>query len=200
MKRAGLHVGLTGGAGSGKTVAMEIWRELGVPVLCADEIARAATSPSGPLLEAVRKAFPQFFDDRNTLNRRLLRSHILADSEAKQKLEEIIHPHVRKEISAWLKLRDEPYCVVVVPLLVETNMRAMFDTVITMACSRETQINRLMARDACSRQDAEQLLENQTNAEKRIKSADEVILNDGDLEELRKRIMELHAQLMSPAD
>lgn len=198
MKNATLRVGLTGGAGSGKTLAMTIWRELGVPVLCADEIARDATRPSGALIPTIRDAFgARFFDDSGALDRRALRAHILADGDAKARLEGIIHPHVRGAILAWLEQRSEPYCVVVIPLLVETNMQRMFDTTVTISCARETRIRRLMARDNCSRHEAELLLKNQADDEKRIQSTQEVIHNNDDVAHLREQIILLHKKMMS---
>lgn len=194
MKR----VGFTGGACSGKTTAMRFWRALGVPVLCADEIAREATRKNGPLLEPIRDAFGgRFFDADGDLARRALRTHILHDKDAKQRLEAIIHPYVRREMLAWLEGAREPYRVVVVPLLVETGMHKRFDLVVTLECAREAQIDRLVERDHCPRAEAERMLENQASTQERIAVSDEIIRNDGDKKRLKSQIIELHDKITS---
>ena len=192
MKR----IGLTGGAASGKTAVGEILKELGVQVLCADEIARDATGLTGSLIEQIREAFdPCFFDGSGALCRRPMRQHILANPAEKKKLEAIIHPYVRKKIDEWLGEPRGDYSMIIVPLLFETHMNAIFDKVITVECSREMQIKQLMARDKCTQEEAELLLANQLSPEDRIAMSDQVIHNDGDLKALEKQVLELHEQL-----
>ena len=195
MKR----VALTGGVAGGKTTAMEIWRGLGVPVLCADEISREATGENGVLLDPLRKALPErFFDDDGALKRRLLREHMLRDPGLMKTLTDIVHPHVRQEILRWLESdTDAPYRVVVVPLLVENGMQTLFDLVATVECDREKRVERLIERDGCSREDAELLINAQTSSQKRIKSSGELISNDADMERLKTQIIDLHGKIMS---
>ena len=87
------RVGLTGGAGSGKSEAADMWRALGAPVLCADDVARRETEPPSAALDEIRAAFgARFFTADGRLNRRMMRGAITRDKSDRQKLEAILHP------------------------------------------------------------------------------------------------------------
>ena len=193
-----IRVGLTGGAGSGKSEAAAIWRSLGVPVLCADDVAREETTSTEEVLDAIRGAFgDDFFTDSGHLKRQMMREEITTNADSKKKLESIVHPLVRCAITRWLEQQDAPYAVIVVPLLIESGMDDLVDVVAVMDCPYATQVERIIGRDQCSRQSAEQLIHSQLPSKLRLDHADAVLLNDDTKEKLKQRIAAFHGQLQN---
>lgn len=193
-----LTVGLTGGVGCGKSTVARRLREHGVPIIDADEITRELVAPGSPLLERIVAAFGEsVLDAAGRLDRRRLRERVFQDPEARRRLEQILHPAVRREIEARIRALDQAsYCVVVVPLLVETGMDALFDRVVVIDCTPKLQVRRVCARDGCPETQVEAIIASQAPREARLARATDVIENNGKLAQLLRDTDTLHRRLL----
>jgi dephospho-CoA kinase len=177
------HVGLTGGIGSGKSTVAALLARHGAAVIDADAIARQVTAPGGAAIAAIAKQFgADFVTAEGAMDRDRMRALAFADSQAKQQLEAIIHPLVGQE--TWRQARAGEAaghaCLVFdVPLLVESaTWRQKVDHVLVVDCQTETQILRVMARNAMPRATVESIIAQQSSRQRRLKAADSVIFND----------------------
>lgn len=189
-----LKIGLTGGLGSGKTTVAQAFSQLGVPVVDTDEISRELTAAAGPALPLLREAFGQdVFNADGSLDRRRLRALILADELAKRKLESILHPMIRHLVVARISHIHAPYVLIVVPLLVETQAYLdLVDRVLVVDCSEEVQVQRALARGGWDEPEIRAMLAKQASRQERLGHADDVIMNDGDLNALIAQVAELN--------
>lgn len=195
-----LKVALTGGIASGKTAVSNQFALLGVPIIDADILSRQAVAPGSPGLEAVIERFGQgVTDSSGALNRAALRKIVFSDRDSRADLEAIIHPLVRtltrESIERHAKT-DTPYCIVVIPLLVETQQHHNYDYVIVVDVSEEIQISRLMRRDGSSAEQARKILRSQVDRAARLAVANSVINNSGSLEAMENRVRQLHQELL----
>lgn len=182
--QAPFHVGLTGGIGSGKSTVAALLAGHGAFVIDADAIARQLTAPGGSAIEAIAEQFgAHFITAQGAMDRDRMRALAFTDVNAKQQLEAIIHPMVGEE--TWHQARAAQAaghaCLIFdVPLLVESaTWRRKVDHVLVVDCLTETQIARVMARNAMKRPAVEAILVNQSKRLRRLKAADSVIFNDG---------------------
>jgi dephospho-CoA kinase len=181
-------------------VVSQFFSELGVPVIDADVIARELVEPGEPALAAILEVFgDNLAQTDGTLNRRLLRERVFADDEARRRLEAILHPRVRAAMQARLDRLSAPYCVLCVPLLLESGQVDMTDRVLVVDAPQEQQIRRIQTRDGLSREQTKAHIAAQIGRLERLAAADDVIVNDGDLASLRKRVGELHQQYLRRA-
>lgn len=184
--------GLTGSAASGKTTVARLFRELGVAVVDADEIARDLRAPGGEAAEPIQKRF-------GTLDRSELRKLIATDPAAKRDLEGILHPLILKEsqrrFAALAAGMKGGYALYEAALLVEAGRASDFEGIILVEAGEKLQIERLMKRDGMNEANARQFLgANSTNELKRA-AATYTLMNDGSLEELREKVRNLHSKL-----
>lgn len=193
-----LRIGLTGGIGAGKSTAAEALASHGAVIIDADLLAREVVAPGTPGLAAVEARFGSELVPGGELDRSALGKLIFADPAARRDLESIIHPAVRAR-AAELERAAGPEAVVVqvIPLLVETGQQHAFDVVIVIDADHETQVARLQARNGLSRAEAEERIAAQATREQRIAAADIVVPNDGSVTQLRTRIADAWAELMS---
>lgn len=185
-----LTIGVTGGLGVGKTTVSRIFAQLGVPVIDTDEISRELTAVGGAALPALRKSFGgEVFTQDGRLDRPALRGRILADDDARQRLEDILHPLIRAEAARRLADVQAPYVLVVVPLLVETGAYdKLLDRVLVVDCSEATQLQRALARGGWSEAEIRAMLAKQASRLDRLARADDVLDTDCDLSELSARV------------
>jgi dephospho-CoA kinase len=187
-----LRIGLTGGIASGKSTVAEMFAALGAPVIDTDVIAREVVENGMPALHEIRARFgDDVFDTQGRLDRAALRRIIFADENARRDLEAILHPRIGAETIRQAGEAGGVYQLVVVPLLVGSALRDFVDRVLVVDCDEETQIERLLARDAETRAQARRILDAQASREERLAIADDVIENNADLATLRGRVAEL---------
>lgn len=188
-----LKIGVTGGLGAGKTTVSEAFARLGAAVIDTDEIARELTKSGGEAIPALRESFGEaVLDADGSLNRSAMRTRILADAAAKQRLEAILHPLIRAEVGRRLQKTGAPYVLVVVPLLVETgSYEGLFDRVLVVDCDEETQVHRALARGGWSEAEIRAMMAHQASREDRRARADDIIDTDCDLDELGRRVAAL---------
>ena len=194
-------VGLTGGIGSGKSAASDRFRELGAGVVDTDEISRELTAPAGAAIEDIRKQFgPEFVTADGGLDRARMRRLVFADAAARKKLEAILHPLIRARTRAAIAAAAQPYVVVVVPLLLETGACAeLVQRVLVVDCEEAEQVRRTMARSGLSAAEVREIMATQLPRAERLRRADDVLANDGDLPALQRRVARLHAQYLDLA-
>ena len=193
-----LRIGLTGGIASGKSTVANMFAELGVELVDTDVIARTVVEPGQPALGEIRAAFgDDVIGEDGRLDRRRLRAIVFADDERRRELEAILHPKIRDEAARQSALARSPYHLVVVPLMVESPMRHEMNRVLVVDCTEDTQLERLLARDMESEEQARRMLAAQASRDDRLRIADDVIRNDGDLNETRMQVADLHAFYLS---
>lgn len=191
-------VALTGGIASGKSAAARRFESLGIRITDADAIAHALLSPGSPLLKDIRRAFgPQALTESGTYDRAWMRQQVFSDDRARERLNAIVHPAVRKQTWAQLEIPDrKPYQIWMIPLLVETQQEDQADAIIAVDVSPETQLTRLLSRDGVDPAQAQRTLDAQASRETRNAAADYLLNNEGSLEALHQRVDWLHQRLI----
>jgi len=190
-------VGLTGGIGSGKSVAASIFSGLGIPVLDADQISKELTSTSGPVTSEIIQALGTgVTDNTGKLDRSTLRQLIFTDISARIKLEAILHPLIYNQMLSKYVGLSAPYCIFCIPLLFETGAHTNLDRVLVIDCPVELQVERACHRDNVSPALIEKIINSQISREQRLESADDVLVNDGSIETLNSKIHTLHLQYL----
>ncbi len=193
-----MTVAVTGGPGSGKSTVCERLRDRGAVWVSADALARDAVAPGTPGLSAVVRRFgDEILADDGTLDRRCLRRRILADPKARRDLERIVHPEVIRRLAAEMaeaRRRGIPLFVAEIPLLFEGGLETRFDRTVAVVAGRETQIRRLMDRDAVDRAGAKALLDAQMKGTEKAARADRVIENGGGMKDLRAAADRIYAE------
>jgi len=191
---ASLVVALTGGIASGKTAVSDAFAALGVPVIDTDLIAREVVAPGSPGLAEVVAAFgASIRAPDGSLDRAALRQIIFTNAGARARLEAILHPRIATEARRRLQTVQHPYCILVVPLLVESGLFEDADRILVVDVPEALQIQRLMRRDRADRDQAEAALSAQISREQRLARADDVIDNSASLVELQASVAELDA-------
>ena len=196
-----VRVGLTGGIASGKSTVSAILAELGAVVIDADLIAREVVARGTPGLDAVVAEFgPQELTADGDLDRPAMGALVFADPSARKRLEAIIHPLVHRR-SDELEAAAAPGAVVVhdIPLLAEVGRAGQFDAVVVVDVPTEVQVSRMVEDRGWSREDAESRIAAQVSREDRLAIATHVIDNTGSLDDLRRRVAEVYAELAGRA-
>jgi dephospho-CoA kinase len=195
-----LRIGLTGGIASGKSTVADMFADLGTPVIDTDVIAREVVRPGQPALDEIREAFGDgVIDPDGTLDRAAMRTIVFGDDAARRRLEAILHPRIGAATRAQADAAGGDYQIIVVPLLVESALRAFVDRVLVVDCDEATQIARLLARDTESEAQARRMLAAQSTRAERMAIADDVIANDGSLDDTREQVEALHRRYLGAA-
>ncbi len=190
-------VGLTGGIGSGKSVAGDFFIELGIDVIDADHVSKNILDDN----ESAKKLFlehfgEKFIDKNNNVDRALLTDEIFKNEDKKEALESIIHPLVREEIFNFIENSNSVYKIIMVPLIYETNSQDFYDKIVVVDCKEENQIIRASKRDNKTKNDIINIMKNQASSNERMSIADEVIKNDSSLDDLKKQVIKVHQKLL----
>jgi dephospho-CoA kinase len=188
-----LRIGLTGGIASGKSTVAHRFVELRVPVIDADEAARAVVLPGRPGLAQVLEKFgPGVLAANGELDRRALRDVVFSNPAMRRQLEGILHPLIRAEMEQRAAAAAGPYLVMAIPLLVEGGDTDRVDRILVVDLDEETQLKRLMVRDSMTAEQARPMIAAQASRGARLKAADDVIVNAGSVSELRRAVDQLH--------
>lgn len=187
------RVGLTGGIGSGKSVVADAFAALGAAIIDTDVIARELTGPRGVAMPAILDEFgTAVITPEGALDRAAMRRLAFNDADARRRLEAILHPLIRAGSELQALAAATPYVVVVVPLLIESgNHKKRVDRVLVVDCDEETQIRRVIARSGLERKEIKRIMAAQASRRVRLAAADDVIDNEGSLEQLAARVAEL---------
>lgn len=187
-------IGLSGGIGSGKTVASDHFATLGIDVVDTDVIARQIVLPGKPALLALVDEFGQeILLENGELNRAELRSIAFSSNEAKAKLDAITHPAIRTETLQQIKQCNSSYCIVVVPLLSsDSPFRTIMQRILIVTAEQEVKIERVKKRSNLSREEVLRIMATQLSDKERLTFANDVIENNASLEYVRQEVETLH--------
>jgi len=188
-------IGLTGGIGSGKSTVSRFLAELGVVILDADKVGHEAFKPESEVWQEVVAAFGrQILTPSGDIDRKKLGEIVFSNDEALARLNQIMHPRMYDMVKAQLEEYQRQEVDVVVleaPLLIEAGWTSLVDEVWVTVASESTVLRRLKEQVGLSRQEALARIRSQLSSEERVKQADVVINNDGDLDELRAKVDKL---------
>ena len=199
--RRRLLIGLTGGIASGKSTVAQRFTELGIAVVDADAAARAVVAPGKYGLEQVIKRFGSgVVAENGELDRRALRRRIFSDSDARRDLEAILHPLIRADMELSVAAADGPYVVMAIPLLIESGARDRVVRVLVVDVDEAVQLQRVMARDHSSLEEARAILASQARRSTRLAGAHDVLSNSGTVTDLRQAVDRLHDTYLRLAD
>ena len=185
-------IGLTGGIASGKSSVAALVSAFGVPVIDADQLARDVVMTGSAALARIVESFGKsVLDSSGSLDRAALAEVVFADSEARKKLEAILHPAIKllaEERLAELRSRGEQVAFYMAPLLIEAGAADRVDEIWVVYVDRETQIERLMARDRITRDAAEKRIASQMPMDEKKKFGRVIIDNTGSEADLAEQV------------
>ncbi|WP_423063038.1 dephospho-CoA kinase [Candidiatus Paracoxiella cheracis] len=195
-----LKIAITGGIGSGKSTVATLFAKLGVPVIDADKIAHDITEPHQLALDTIVKHFGRaILNPDATLNRHKLRDIVFHNMQEKQWLEETLHPIIIKIMKAQITKLNTPYCILVIPLLVESNDIDFVDRVLVVDAPESLQIERTQERSRLDEKTIHAIMQSQASRTKRLAIADDVIVNDQPITVLQDGVSELHSKYLELA-
>lgn len=190
-------IGLTGGIGSGKSLATHYFSELGIEVVDADIIAREVVQLGSPALRHIAEHFGSgILLPSGELNRAELRERIFSNADEKQWLENLLHPLIRTTIQVRLANIQSPYGILSSPLLFETQQNHLVDSTLVIDCSEDEQRARATQRDQVSLEQVNHIMASQLSRKDRCNNADSIINNSGSMDELQLAVNQYHNQLM----
>jgi dephospho-CoA kinase len=193
-------IGLTGGIGSGKSEAARLFAELGVPIVDVDIISHELTASGQTTLNKIADTFDEtILNNDGSLNRTSLRQKVFADSEARKKLEAILHPAIYNKATERLQENaSAPYQILAIPLLFESDRYLkIINRSLVIDSDTKLQIARASKRDGLLEVDIQKIIDVQMPREKRNALADDLILNDGLIEELKEKIKQVHEKYIN---
>lgn len=194
-------VGLTGGIGSGKSAVADLFVAQGAALVDTDAIAHQLTAAGGAAMPLLRGEFgAQIAQADGALDRAAMRAVVFADPAARRRLENILHPMIRRTAAEACQAATTPYVILAVPLLLESgNYRERCDRVVVVDCPEAVQVARVMARSGLTAQEVEKIMAAQASRAARRAIADAVIDNAGPLEALLPQVQELHKAFLIQA-
>lgn len=193
-------IGLTGGIGTGKTAAAEIFADLGVAVIDSDQLAREIiNSDSDARAKIIAKFGEDILTSANLIDRDKLRRIIFTNKILKDWLEDLLHPKICQQIRLGLTKVDDPYVIVQIPLLLESKEKLQLDRVLVITCPESLRIERVQKRSKLSVLEIKQIIKAQASQQQLLDIADEVINNDQSLQHLHQQIKNVHEKYLQLA-
>lgn len=193
-------VALTGGIGAGKSIISHLFETHGVTVFDADIMAKALVKPGTACLEQITAHFGRpILNKDGQLNRAKLRQIISTDHTQRHWLNALMHPMIRQQLHDALLNATGPYALLVIPLLKTTADYPYINRVLVIDCPAPLQLSRLMARDNINNDQAQQIIDTQPSRDARLKLADDVIMNDGNLHALPQHVSRFHKKYLIEA-
>ncbi len=190
-------IALTGGIGSGKSVVASLFEELGVPIIDSDAISKNIILPNKPCFKEIINQFGEkILTNEGTIDRYKLREIIFDDAVARAKLENILHPVIFKNIDSQIARINYPYCLVIVPLLIETKSTQRFDRILVIDALESLQLKRVVERDIASPILIKKIIKTQVSRKERLHYANDIIVNNDEIINLNKSINDLHKRYL----
>lgn len=193
-------VGLTGGIATGKSTVARMFAKRGATVLDGDEMVRELQRKGTTVYDATVEAFgPRIVRDDETLDRKLLGEMVFRDEKLRRRLEAIVHPALVAAVEqrlAELERDGVPMTVVELPLLIEAGSERRFDWVVVVTAPEEVQVTRLMADRRLTREEALGRIHSQMPLPEKVKRADFVVENRGDIQEAERRVQEIYEVML----
>jgi dephospho-CoA kinase len=195
-----LRIGLTGGIGSGKSTVAALFATRGVPVIDTDEIAHRLSQPGQAAFDEIVRDFGQgILDENRRIDRNRLRERVFDNDDERRRLETILHPHIRAAAQEKLAELSAPYCVLVVPLLIESGFQDLTDRILVVDAHENMQIQRTAARSGMSEAEIRKIMSAQASRAQRLQKADDVIDNNSDRKKLEAEVERIHQWYLSLA-
>ena len=195
-----LVIALTGGIGSGKTTISEIFKSKNIPIIDTDIIAKELVEQGKPAYAEIIKVFGEkILTKDKDINRQALRQLIFSSDKKRLQLENILHPLIWNEVNSQLSLITAPYCIVVVPLLIENLSQVkpiLFDRILVIDVEEQIQINRVQRRDDCDDSIIKNIIKSQVSRQTRLDAADDIIINSNNLDSLNEKVEQLNQQYL----
>ena len=195
-----LRIGLTGGIGSGKSTVAALFATRGVPVIDTDEIAHRLSQPGQAAFDEIVRDFGQgILDENRRIDRNRLRERVFDNDDERRRLETILHPHIRAAAQDKLTELSAPYCILVVPLLIESGFQDLTDRILVVDAHENMQIQRTAARSGMSEAEIRKIMSAQASRAQRLQKADDVIDNNSDRKKLEAEVERIHQWYLSLA-
>ncbi len=187
------RIGITGGIACGKSTVSSYFKKYDISIIDTDLIAREMVKKGQPALEEIKREFGNIvFDSNGCLDRKVMRSIIFSDENARKKLEKILHPKIKKETISQADKAQNAYQIIIIPLLTQSGLKEFVNRILVIDCSEKTQIKRLMKRDNESIEKAKSIIMAQDDRKNRLKIADDIISNEEEEISLEKKVANLH--------
>jgi len=195
-----LRIGLTGGIGSGKTTASDYFATLGVPIIDTDILARELVEPGLPALQEIINLFgEQVLGTDGSLQRDAVRDLVFSDPAKRIQLEDILHPRIRDRALELAEQAKTAYCIIVIPLLLETRYPVELNRILVIDTIEDNQYQWVAERDGLNNEQIEAVLASQASREERLVVADDVVINDGNMEHFYRELDKLHVAYLELA-
>nr|WP_282841719.1 dephospho-CoA kinase [Moraxella osloensis] len=198
-----LVVGLTGGIGSGKSQVSRWFAEHGIVTIDADVLARDVVAKDSPTLKKIVAKFGDWvIDEAGELNRRAMREHVFGSAQALMDLEQITHPAIRSRAKELLATAQSPYVILVAPLLLEASeagLANLCERVLVVDSHESLQIERASQRDGQTPERIQNIMANQLSRHDRLRQADDIVDNNGSLDDLYLKLEQLHQKYLAMA-
>ncbi|MDH5389458.1 MAG: dephospho-CoA kinase [Gammaproteobacteria bacterium] len=193
-----LRIGLTGGIGSGKSTVAKIFSNLGITIIDADIIAHQLTQSGSDSFKEIKKLFGEkFINDNGELDRKKIAQTVFSNPSAKIALEEILHPKIKQRILQEIeKAHSSQYIILAIPLLLESDFTDLVDRTLVIDTNDDIRIKRIQQRDTRTEKQIREIMANQIDREHRLQRADDILNNNGNLEDLNSAVTRLHRQYM----
>lgn len=193
-------IGLTGGIGSGKTTVANLFANYGIDLIDADIIAREVVAVGSVGLARITEKFgDSILLGDGSLDRSQLRAAIFSDPQLKNWLNQLLHPLIREKMLADIDRASSPYCLLIVPLMIENNLQTMTERLLVVDVDQQTQIMRTQQRDNVSLEQIKSILAAQASRQQRLDAADDIICNNGDNQALLTQVAQLHQHYLALA-
>ena len=190
-------IGLTGGIGSGKSLAGDFFKSKNIDVIDADDLAQNALDREGEGYKKFLDIFGEtFLDENSEIDRKALRKYIFQNPEMKNKLEEIVHPIVQNGILNFINNSNSIYRIIIVPLIAETNSSSFYDRVLAIDCKKEIQIERASKRDNSNEEQILKIIQSQASSEDRNKIANDVVENNDTKDKFIMNLEDVHKKYL----
>ena len=194
-------IGLTGGIGSGKSLAGDFFKSKNIDVIDADDLAHNALDIEREGYKKFLDIFGEtFLDENSEIDRKALRKYIFQNPEMKNKLEEIVHPIVQNGILNFINNSNSIYRIIIVPLIAETNSSSFYDRVLAIDCKKEIQIERASKRDSSNEEQILKIIQSQASSEDRNKIANDIVENNDTKDEFFMNLEDIHKKYLTLAN
>ncbi|MCK4869967.1 MAG: dephospho-CoA kinase [Gammaproteobacteria bacterium] len=192
-----LKIGLTGGIASGKSLVADYFAKLGIKIIDADVIARKMVAPDTELFTKIVGHFGEKIIAKNgELDRTHIREIIFFNTSARKWLEELLHPVIYKAMQQEVKSATAPYCILVIPLLLETEHEHLVDRILIVDTPEESQIERLKQRDQIDDEQIARIMAAQITRAMRLEKANDIIINDQATTHVEEQVKKLHKKYL----
>jgi dephospho-CoA kinase len=195
-----LVLGVTGGIASGKSTVSKMLEELGASLIDFDVLSRQVVEPQEPAWREIVDYFgKQILREDGHLDRKMLSKIVFRDPEKRKKLESFTHPRILaafvQQVNAIAQKKPGAIIQVAVPLLIELNLQYLFHKLLLVYAPQEAQVDRLVARDGITREEAFNMLKSQLFIDEKLGYADFIIHNDKSLDETERQVRKLWSKL-----